>query len=158
MAGGPGPYRAGSTRERQALKVADRSVAPADVRADFHAFEDTVVAWAGIIEDIRFKETERTVQVAFRLRHCGFDWIDRGGAQPYRATETGQGTFLAGWTVGKPTRIGYLKTLAQPGDLLLVYGRPYRMVGGIVQLSAEAVRPIGADEVLFAEEAVSGDK
>jgi len=50
--------------------------------------------------------------------------------------------FAAGWTVNKPARISVLKTQAEPGDMILVYGRLYRMKDGVIQLAATSVRPI----------------
>ena len=139
-------YRPKSSREKQAVFRADREVSPDDVRADFHAHERTEIAWAGVIRDIQFKETERTIQVAFDIEHRGFDWKDHGGSVPYRLSPEGQGRFVAGWTVDKPARIDYLRSLAKPGCMILVYGKPYRMADGVIQIAATSVRPIKSSD------------
>jgi len=138
-----GAYPPKSSKEKKAFAQASREIQPKDVRADFHAAEKSVMAWAGVIKDIQYKETERTVQVAFKVDHRNFDWKDHGGSTPYQLSAEGDGIFLAGWTVQKPTRISYLKTLSKPGDMLIVYGTPYRMTGGsLIQLKASAIRSI----------------
>jgi len=108
------------------------------------------VAWAGVIEDVQYRETERTVQVAFRVDHRSFDWKNHGGSRPYQLSKKGDGVFMAGWVVQKPTRISFLKTLSRPGDMIIVYGTPYRMKKGIIQLSASAIRPISEKDYSIA--------
>ncbi|MDF7825036.1 hypothetical protein P4B35_13520 [Pontiellaceae bacterium B12227] len=137
-----GAYEPYKSREKKAFARADRSVEIIDVQTNFYAYVETEVAWAGLIEDIQFKETERTIQVAFSIEHRAFDWLDHGGAMPYQLSAEGQGSFRAGWTVDKPARISHLKTLAKPGYMIVIYGKPYRMEGGVIQLAATAVRPI----------------
>ena len=139
-------YKPYKTREKKAFSRADRAVEIIDVQTNFQAYVGTEVAWAGIIEDIQFKETERTIQVAFSVEHREFDWVDHGGGVPYQLSAEGQGGFKAGWVVDKPARISYLKALAKPGYMIVIYGKPYRMENGVVQLAATAVRPIKAGE------------
>ena len=146
-----GSYRPVKGKEKQAFARADRDVSPADVRKDFQALENTEVAWAGIIKDVQFNETERTIQVAFQIEHRGFDWKNHGGGKPFRLSAEGDGLFRAGWVVDKPTRISYLKMLAAPGDMLIVYGKPYRMKDWVIQLSATAIRPVRAGDYSVAE-------
>ncbi len=147
-----GSYRPKSGNEKKVHGRADRSVRPADVTADFKAFENTEVAWAGIITEVQFKETERTIQVAFKVEHRDFDWKDHGGGKPYHLSATGDGLFLAGWAVNKPARIDYLRSRAKPGYMIVVHGKPYQTRAGLVQLSATAVRPIKtSDFELLAE-------
>ncbi len=137
-----GVYRPKNGKEKTALSRAVKDIAPSDVRKDFRGLEDTELAWAGVIKEIQFKETERTVQVAFQVDHRNFNWKDYGGKKSYRLSAVGEGTFVAGWTVPKPTSIAKLKTQAKSGYMILVYGKPYRMKDGIVQLSATALRLI----------------
>lgn len=149
-----GEYRPAGGQERAAFAKADLAISPAAVRAGFAALQGRDVAWAGIIKDIQYKETERTIQVAFMVEHRHFDWKERGGKKPFQLSAGGDGAFVAGWTVAKPTSIGYLKTLAAPGDLLIVYGAPYRIAAdGAIQLTATAVRPIAAEKVALGEPA-----
>lgn len=100
------------------------------------------MAWGGIIKDIQFKETEHTIQVAFEVEHCTFDWRDHGGRIPYTLYESEEGVFRAGWTVNKPASVSHLEKQAKPGYMILVYCKPYRMSNDMVQLSAISVRPI----------------
>jgi len=146
-----GVYRPKSGKEKAANDRADRGVSPADVRKDFHAFETNEVAWAGIIKDIQFKETQRSILVAFQIDHRDFDWKDHGGSTPYILSSKGDGAFKAGWTVRKPASIAKLNTLAKPGYMILVYGKPYQMKNGVIQLSATAVRPIKTSEFMLSE-------
>ena len=135
-------YKPYKNREKKAFSRADRSISILDVQTNFQAHVGTELAWAGIIEDVQYKETERTIQVAFKVEHREFDWMDHGGGTPYHLAAEGQGSFRAGWIVDKPARISHLKTLAKPGDMIVVYGQLYRMEDGVVQLAATAVRPI----------------
>jgi hypothetical protein len=146
-----GAYRPVKSKEKQAFARADRGVAPADVKKNFRALENTEVAWAGIIKDVQFNETERTFQVAFEVEHRGFDWKDHGGGAPFRLSSEGDGLFRAGWVVDKPTRISYLKMLAGPGDMLIVYGKPYRMKDWVIQLAATAIRPVRDSDFIVVE-------
>jgi hypothetical protein len=141
-----GTYRPKSGKEKAAFARSVSDVSPSDVQKDFHSLETTEMVWAGVISDIQFKETERTVQVAFQIDHRSFDWKDYGGGKPYRLSAEGDGPFVAGWTVDKPTSIAKLKAQAKPGYMILVYGKPYQMRGGVVQLSATALRLIKADD------------
>lgn len=143
---GTNDYKPYKNREKEAYSRADRSVTFSDVRTNFMNYVDTEVAWAGIINDIQFKETERTIQVAFDIDYHTFDWKDHGGGEPYKLPEASEGQFKAGWTVDKPARISYLKTLAKPGYMIIVYGKPWRRVEDTIQLAATAVRPIKAGD------------
>jgi hypothetical protein len=144
-------YSPAKSREKKAYKKADRGITPLNVQTNFDAFVKMEVAWAGIIKDVQYNETERTFQVAFEVEHRGFDWIDHGGKQPFRLDSGGDGMFRTGWVVDKPTRISYLQMLAAPGDMLIVYGKPYRMKEGVVQLAATALRPIKQDHYAIRE-------
>jgi hypothetical protein len=147
-------YSPAKSREKKAFVRADRSIAPLTVQTNFDAFLDAEVAWAGIITDVQYNETERTVQVAFEVEHRGFDWINHGGKRPFQLGAKGDGMFRTGWEVDKPTRISYLKLLAAPGDMIIVYGKPYRMKEGVVQLAATALRPIKEERFSIRETVV----
>ncbi len=142
----PGAYKPRYNKEKVAFSEADHSIAPADVRANFHILETRTVAWVGVIKEVQFKETERTIQVAFWVDHRPFDWKNHGGRTPYQLASVGDGEFVAGWEVQKPARISKLKTLAKPGYMILVYGTPYQMKGGVIQLKASAVRPVAPSD------------
>lgn len=143
-----GAYRPKSYKEKQAFAIADRSVTPQQVRTNFHGHVETEVAWAGIIKDIRYKEEERVIQVAFQVEHRDFDWT-----QPIRISAEGQGEFVVGWSARKPNTITHLKSLAKPGDMLIAYGKPYQMKADIIQLAATAVRPIRVKDFTIEVEA-----
>jgi hypothetical protein len=135
-------YRPKSAKEKKAFLHANRSVGPNDVRRHFHRLEATEVVWAGIIKEVQFKEAERTIQVAFRVEHRHFDW----SGKPYRLSSEGEGEFVAGQSIDKPASISRLRSMAKPGYMLVVYGKPYRMVNGVIHLVATSVRPISVDE------------
>lgn len=143
-------YKPYKSREKQAFERADRSISFTEVKTSFQSYVGTEIAWAGIIDDIQFKETERTIQVAFDIEQHGFDWKKHRGGEPYRLSSESAGRIKAGWVVDKPARISYLKTLAKPGYMILVYGKPWKRSGDEIQLAATAVRPIhpGDFEVL----------
>ena len=142
-----GAYRPKSFVEKQALVRATKEVSLAAVRQNFLALRNTEVAWAGVIKDVQFRETERTVQVAFSVDHRRFDWQrHRDDNKPYHLSAQGEGPFTAGWTVRKPTQISYLEGLARPGYMLIVYGTPHSMRSASVHLAATAVRVIPVDE------------
>jgi hypothetical protein len=147
-----GVYIPQSSKERAAFVRASTDLQPNDIRNDFQSMRAREVAWVGVIEDIQYRETERTVQVAFRVDHRYFDWKDHGSSHPYHLSKEGEGIFMAGWVVKKPTRISYLRTLAKPGDMLVVYGKPYGMKNNIIQLAATAIRPITDDDYSIVEE------
>lgn len=146
MMGSPSDYRPNSSREKMALSKAELDITPNDVRDHFHGYLGRNLAWAGIIKSVQFNETLRTIQVAFEVEHRAFDWKKHGGHKPYRLSAEGEGVFTAGWTVQKPTSIQHLRSLADEGDMLLVYGRIYRLQDDVVQVEATAVRPIKKDE------------
>ncbi|VGO22802.1 hypothetical protein [Pontiella sulfatireligans] len=145
-----GAYRPKSGNEKEAYARAWLDVSPDDVRKDFQSLYQTEVAWAGIIKEIEFRESEREVSVAFLVEHRNFDWKDHGGGRSYQLEAEGEGVFAVGWKVEKPTSISYLKSLADAGDMLVAYGRPVRIRKGTIQLSATAVRPISADDYSIA--------
>ncbi len=153
-----GVYRPKSSKEKAAFSKAVKDVSPADVRQNFRALESTEMAWAGVIKDIQFKETERTIQVAFQIDHRSFDWTDHGGDKPYRLSSTGDGVFVAGWIVRKPTTIGKLKTEAKAGYMMLVYGKPYQMKEGVIQVSTSALRLIKTNDYEVMDVAVEEDE
>jgi hypothetical protein len=136
----PKPYRPKGGREKAAFTRVDRLIGPKLVLEDFETHRDVEVAWAGIIEDIQYNETERTIQVAFKVGHRGFDWIDHGGGRPYQLSGVGEGHFVAGWVVPKPASINYLKALAGAGDMIVIYGKPYQVKDDVIQLAATALR------------------
>jgi hypothetical protein len=134
---GPKNYRPHKGCEKEVFAQADRSISLAEVKTNFNAYVTNEVAWAGIIEDVQFKETERTVQVAFEVDQREFNW-----ETPYRLSDEGDGRFRAGWVIDKPTRISVLKSQAKPGYMIIIYGKPFQMQNGVIQLAATAVRPI----------------
>lgn len=142
-------YKPYKNREKKAYARADRSVGFSDVRTNFQAHVETEVAWAGIIRDIQFKETERTIQVAFEVEYRDFDWMESRAGTPYSLSAESAGSFKAGWTVEKPARISYLRTLAKPGYMIVIYGKPWRRVHDTIQLAATAVRPIKESKFEF---------
>lgn len=149
-------YQAKSRKEKQAFERAVKGIPLSYVQRDFWSYSAVELAWGGIIKDVQFKESERTILVAFEVEYRDFDWVDYGGLKPYRLSGAGGGLFMAGWKVPKPARISYLKTLAKPGDMILVYGTPYLMSeDGVVQLKATAVRPIPVHDFLLLSEDVS---
>lgn len=135
-------YKPYKDRERRAFERADFSAAFADVQTNFQRYAETEVAWAGIIRRVRFHETERTIQAAFEIEQRGFDWKKYSAGEPYQLSAVSAGTIKAGWTVDKPSRISYLKSLAKPGCMIVVYGKPWQCAGDEIQLAASAVRPI----------------
>ncbi|MDZ8119788.1 hypothetical protein [Pontiella agarivorans] len=155
---GPRAYKPYKSREKKAFGRADRAVNFHDVKTNFQAYAETEVAWAGIIDDIQFKETERTIQVAFDIDYRDFDWKYHKRGNPYRLSAESGGRIKAGWTVDKPARISYLKTLAKPGYMIVVYGRPWDLDDDTIQLAATAVRPIKKRDYDFFPEAGTENK
>ncbi len=148
-----GRYRPVTGTEKEVFARADQRITPSDVRQNFDAFKTNDVAWVGIIKDIRFKETERTIQVAFQVEHRHFDWLTHDGAAAYHLSAEGEGEFMVGWSVRKPTSIGRLKAQAKPGYMLVAYGTPYRIIDGVIQLAATAVRPVSAGQFTISDNA-----
>jgi hypothetical protein len=145
-------YRPYKSREKKAFSQADRSIGLMEVQTNFNAYVTNEVVWAGIIEDVQFKETERTVQVAFEVDQRDFNW-----EKPYQLSAEGEGRFRAGWVIDKPTRISVLQSRAQPGYMIIIYGKPFKMQNGVVQLAATAVRPIKTSK-FSVDLPVSGNK
>ncbi|VGO15519.1 hypothetical protein PDESU_04102 [Pontiella desulfatans] len=144
-------YQPHKSAEKKAFARVDRTIGPDAVRANYVALAETELAWAGIIKDVQYNETERTFQVAFEIEYHDFDWVDHGGGQPFRLSAEGGGIFTAGWYASKPTRISYLKLLAAPGDMIIVYGKPFSMANGVIQLAATAIRPVKQGGFSFLE-------
>jgi hypothetical protein len=141
------PYK---SREKKAYARADRAISIPDVQSNLFELATTEVAWAGIIDEIQFKELERTIQVAFSVDQHDFDWKNYRKGKPYHLSADSQGQFTVGWTVDKPARISHLKTLAKPGYMIIAYGTPFRVdEDGVVQLSATAIRPIKMKKFLI---------
>lgn len=135
-------YSPRKSREKKAHARTDFSISFADVKTNFQSYAGAEVAWAGIIGDIQFKETERTIQVAFEIEQREFDWKKYGTGEPYRLSTESAGRIKAGWIVDKPARISFLKTLAKPGYMIVIYGKPWKRNGDEIQLAATAVRLI----------------
>lgn len=136
-----GSYRPDSPKERTAYRRASKMIALADVQEDRGAYLEQMVAWAGVIEDVKFRQTERAVQIAFSVRQHDFDWLEPQGEALYELSTESDGIFFAGLSVPMPTQISYLKGLAEKGDMLIVYGKPVPG-NGTVQLRAKTVRAI----------------
>lgn len=144
---GTKPYQPTSPTEKEAFSIADKTISMEDVRANFNAYKrDSEIAWAGIIKKVQFAEKERSVQVGFVIEHHDFDWTKHSSGPEFQLSKESSGTFLAGWVVQKPTRISYLKQLAKPGDMIIVYGKPHRIKGSTIHIIASAIHPIPAKE------------
>ena len=86
-------YHPKSSKEKKAYVTAVRGIPLSYVQDDLERHLGVEVGWAGIIKDIQFKETERTIQVAFEVEHREFDWRDHGGGRPYHLSAKGDGLF-----------------------------------------------------------------
>ncbi len=146
-----GEYAPKSKVEGAAFASADLSITPEAVRKNFEEYRGTNVAWAGIIREVDYKETERTIQVAFLVDQHDFDWKLHKGDQPFKLESERGGPFAAGWEVKKPTRASLLRKQAGPGDMLIAYGQPVKVRAGVIQLKTDQIRAVKIDEVQFTD-------
>jgi len=119
-------YTPHSDQERIEFEKADRNVYPDDIRLDFSKFEDTAVAWAGIIQETSIIDVEDHMEMILEVQHHYFDWIEdiSPGWEAYWLSPKGEGLFKA--------KIGFSREELEVrekwgaiGNMVIVYGTPH---------------------------------
>ena len=141
-------YQPISDWERAEFERADRSIYPDDVRNDIAKYQSTVVAWTGIIKDVKVFQVEEGFDLYFLLEHHYYDWIEDFGIQQERIflSPRGEGLFTTRWEVVAETTQAEISDMTEVGKLVIAYGEPWE-VGNNSIIAAEAsyIRPIGRE-------------
>lgn len=143
-------YRPISASEEAQLSRADRRVYPGDIRTD-SLFGDTIVAWPGVITDIRTADYGEFLETTLLIEHRYFLWVEhwKGSPIPYTLSPRGEGTFETTWRL---TRDAYERRLARfegkgIGNLVIVYGRPRLTEEQRLVVDAAYIREIDRKQV-----------
>jgi hypothetical protein len=122
-------YRPVSSWEKQAFDKANKNIFPDDVKTNLSAYQNTEVAWLGIILENKFIEHSDQIEIQFVLEHHYYDWIEDSGMQREKIylSPRGEGLFRTSWFIKKEAIIEEMKKFAAPGNLIIVYGSPTQL-------------------------------
>jgi hypothetical protein len=116
-----------STDQQKLFAAARRDVFPDQVRQDPDAYADTLVAWAGIVEDARLVPMGSDTALIISVAHHYFDWIEDHGAQAelFFLSSRGEGVFFIAKSVPQDS-LEYWKAEAPQhvGKMLVAVGEP----------------------------------
>lgn len=140
---GSRPYKPLPQWEAQFHAQAKRDVFPNDVRQHPEAYQETLVAWTGIIRQIEFVGEGQERRARITAEHHYFDWIEDFGTQTERffLSPRGEGLFGVAWGADDEESQRFLAQFAV-GDLLVAYGVPSKIKGDLVILLARNLRAI----------------
>ena len=119
-------YQPMSKIEKKVFEVADRNIFPDDIRKAPADYQDTMVAWTGIVVQRKFVKQEDHTEAQFVLKHHYYDWVENPGFEDERIllSPRGEGTFKTSWRIKTKGRFKKIKKSSPKGSLLIVYGRP----------------------------------
>lgn len=140
------PYKPIVPGEDEALKNADKSILPFDVKRDSQSYGNKLVVWTGIVEkmDIYTKDNETIVDTY--LQHRYYDFIEDFSIQQEKmfVSPFGEGEFILREKFDKKIPIEELKS-ELPKDVfkecfLIIYGKVGKIEKGIPLLEYENFR------------------
>ena len=129
-------YSGLSAVEQEHFKKASRDIYPNDVRKSIQQFQSNKVAWPGFITKSEWMEKDGAFATKFQIEHHYYDWILDYSIQKEKIflSPRGEGTFATVCT-SRPDQEA--KVTTAPGNLLIVYGMPEKVEGGIVFLTCD---------------------
>jgi|GEM_PF-710127 len=134
---GSKPYTPADQQERDLLTISVSKVFPDDVRANPEKYNQTVLAWTGILEKAEWLDTDQT-RAKFTIRHHYWDWIEDYSFQKAVAfmSPRGEGVFNC---IRQPSTKGAV--LPKPGSMAITYGIPLQVnnENGEITLDCKAI-------------------
>ena len=119
-------YRPVSSWEQQAFDHSNRTIFPNDVKTSLANYQNTAIAWPGIVLENTFVDHPDAIEIQFVLEHRYYDWIEDFGAQREKIflSPRGEGLFRTSWLIKKESNVEEMKKFAGAGNLIIVYGTP----------------------------------
>lgn len=137
-------YSPQSSWESQEFQRSDFTIHPNDVRFKLSQWRDFQIAWAGIIQEVEFYQTESSYEVILLMEHHYFDWKEENFEpdQMYYLSSVGQGLFQTNWYLKKSADLEYFKSRFTVGNLAIVYALPDTVVEEVVLVKSRYLRII----------------
>jgi hypothetical protein len=141
---GSGDYQPVSDWEQSEFDKADFSVYPDDVRENIANYQDTTLAWAGIIVESELIEYDTYFEATYLLEHHYYDWIEDISPSPEWVwlSPRGEGFFRASCKLKKEANLSEIQEYSEPGVLLIVYGKAISIEDDIIEVDASYLRSI----------------
>jgi len=143
------PYKVVSEPEKIEWSRDNLDVYPDDVRQNPDQYNDTTVAWAGIVKSTDAREFgDGYIRLTTTFEHHYFDWEQNNNfcGPTYDLSPRGEGLFKANWIARKSDLDADWTTAeayAGPGKLAIVYGNPIGVdTNGVIQLRYRYLRII----------------
>lgn len=147
------PYEMHSDPENLEWSRDSLDVYPDDVRQDPARYDQTGVAWAGVIRQSEAREFgDGYIRIKTTFEHHYFDWEqnDFTSGPKYDLSPHGEGLFSAEWIVRKvdmDATADDALNFASPGKLAIIYGIPTSVdTNGVIQLRYHYLHLINADQ------------
>lgn len=143
-------YQPQSDWEKAYYDICQKEIYPDEVRSNLEEYEDTVLAWTGIIQKYMIDESAEEYNVVFYfVEQRYFDWIeDFYYEKPLNLTSYGEGFFTTYFLLKKDAPLeDYGEKMV--GNMVIAYGYPYAVdpEDGTVQMSGEYIRFISSEYV-----------
>lgn len=137
-------YQPISDWEQSEFDKADFSVYPEDVREDITKYQDTTLAWTGIIVESELNEYDTYFEWTYLLEHHYYDWLEDISPYPEKIwlSPRGEGFFETSWELNKEGTLSEIQEMGEPGVLLIVYGKAISVEDDIIELEASYIRGI----------------
>lgn len=137
-------YSPQSPWENREFENSDFTIHPNDIRFNVSLWKDFQLAWAGIIQESEFYETETSYEVILLMEHHYFDWKEENFEpdQMYYLSAFGQGLFQTNWNLKKSADLEYFKTRFAVGNLAIVYALPDTVIDEVVLVRSRYIRII----------------
>jgi hypothetical protein len=117
------------------------------VRADIYQYENTMVAWVGVIQESEFYENKDNYEVALLVDHRYFNW--KGDVTQshlmYYPSIRGEGLFQVNWHLKKDADLDYFQEKFAVGNLAVAYGIPDSLADNVILLDCKYLRVIDRD-------------
>jgi hypothetical protein len=141
---GTGDYQPISDWEQSEFDKADFSVYPDDVRENITNYQDTTLAWTGIIVESELVEYDTYLEGTYLLEHHYYDWLEDISPYPEKIwlSPRGEGFFRTSWEYNKEGPVSEIQEYSEPGVLLIVYGKAISVENDIIEVEASYIRGI----------------
>jgi hypothetical protein len=137
-------YAPQSSWESREFLRSNFRIHPEDVRQDLRRWQNTQVAWTGIIQECEFYETDTNYEVILLMEHHYFDWKEENfdPEKMYYPSSRGEGLFQTNWYLKKSADLDYFTDRFAPGNLAIVYALPDTVIDEVVLVESRYVRII----------------
>jgi hypothetical protein len=143
-------YAPQSSWENREFLQSNIRVHPEDVRQNLMRWQNTPIAWTGIIQECEFYENEADYEVILLLEHHYFDWKEENFGM-YYPSPRGEGLFQTDWYLKKSADLDYFTERFAPGNLAIVYAVPDTVIDEVVLVKSRYVRIIDRQHFMFDE-------